>query len=192
MVAANSRLYGGLVVHVGVVLFALAFTMSSSFSTEREATLREGESTSLRGYTVTYLGTETQPSARKTTVSARLEITRGDRSLGVYEPALSRFANASQAIGTPSVRNSLREDVYLTLLSTPSDEQVVVGIRVNPMVAWLWIGAGVMVAGTAIAAWPSGRTLRRVQVTVPRAESAEPDVALVGAAASNPAVETAP
>jgi cytochrome c-type biogenesis protein CcmF len=157
MVAANSRLYGGLVVHVGVVLFALAFTFSSSFSVEKEAALRPGESTSLRGYTVTYMADREDRSARKTTVSADLRVARGGRTLGTYAPALSTFAGSQQPIGTPSVRNGLREDVYLTLVAAPDAGRVVVGVRVNPTVVWLWIGAGVMVAGTAIAAWPTGR-----------------------------------
>ena len=157
MVAANSRLYGGLIVHLGVVLVAVAFTFSSAFSTEREAVLRRGESASIRGYTVTYLGDRNETSAGKRSVSVDLAIERGDRSLGAYAPALTTFAGSQQAIGTPSVRNGWREDVYLTLIAAPENGRAVVGMRVNPLVMWLWIGAGVMVAGTAVAAWPAKR-----------------------------------
>ena len=160
MMGANSRLYGGLVVHAGVVVFAVAFAFSSSFAVEREAVLGRGESMSLQGYTVTYLGDDTTRSSRKTTVSVDLGVARGGRSLGTYAPALSTFAGSRQAIGTPSVRTGLREDLYLTLIAAPDDGSVVVGVRVNPTVVWLWIGAAVMVAGTAIAAWPSRRRRR--------------------------------
>ena len=161
MVPGNSRLYGGLIVHVGVVLFALAFTMSSAFSTEREASLREGESTTVRGYTVTYLGDRVESSDRKTTTSVQLRVSRDGRVLGTYAPALSQFTGSTQAIGTPSVRNGLLEDLYLTLVLTPQDGRIVVGVKVNPLVVWLWVGAGVIVAGTAVAAWPTGRGSRR-------------------------------
>lgn len=185
MVGANSRLYGGLVVHVGVVVFALAFTLSSSFSTEREAVLRRGESTSLRGYTITYLSDDTDRSARKTTVSVDLGIARGGQKLGTYSPALSTFAGSRQAIGTPSVRTGLREDLYLTLIVTPDNGRVVVGLRVNPTVVWLWIGAGIMVAGTAIAAWPTGRRRSPARSAAPTAIDGpvEPDVVGVSAGA---------
>jgi cytochrome c-type biogenesis protein CcmF len=56
VVRGNPRFYGGLVVHAGVVVFALAFTMSSSFSTDREVALAEGESARVAGYEVTYQG----------------------------------------------------------------------------------------------------------------------------------------
>ena len=161
LVAGNRRLYGGLVVHAGVVLFALAFTMSSAFSAEREATLRHSESTSLHGYTITYVGDRTERNTRKTTVSADLQVERDGRDLGTYAPALSTFAASNQAIGTPSVRTGVREDIYLTLIAPPTEGRVVIRVRVNPLVVWLWIGAAVMVAGTAIAAWPEPRSRRR-------------------------------
>jgi len=187
MVAGNSRLYGGLIVHLGVVLFALAFTFSSSLSTEREAVLRRGESASLRGYTVTYVDDASTRSARKTSVSVALEIRKGGRDLGTYEPALSTFAGSRQAIGTPSVRNGLREDVYLTLIAAPDNGRAVVGIRVNPLVVWLWVGAGVMVAGTAVAAWPGARRFtRRGRVVAPAPPVAEPPPERVEDAAVEP------
>ncbi|MFP5318202.1 MAG: heme lyase CcmF/NrfE family subunit [Acidimicrobiia bacterium] len=174
MVAANSRLYGGLVVHVGVVLFALAFTMSSAFSTEREVALRRGESATVAGYRVTYVGDRAVTSARKITTSIDLRVARGGRTLGTYAPALSTFASSRQAIGTPSVRTGPRQDLYLTLVAAPDGERAVIGVRVNPMVVWLWIGAAVMVAGTAVAAWPAGRTRRRTRPVTWRPASGDP------------------
>jgi cytochrome c-type biogenesis protein CcmF len=65
LVASNRRLYGGLVVHAGVVLFAVAFAMSSSFAVEREVKLGRGESGSVRGYEITYLGTRSSSTGRR-------------------------------------------------------------------------------------------------------------------------------
>lgn len=122
---------------------------------------------------MTYLGAGSSSSGQKTTVTAQLGIERGGRALGVYEPALSTFRGSGQAIGTPSVRTGIREDLYLTLVATPaeSNDEVVVGLRVNPLVVWLWIGSGVMVAGTAVAAWPA-RHSRRPQRPAALAASA--------------------
>lgn len=161
MVSGNRRLYGGLIVHVGVVLVAVALAASSGYVTRREFRLGRGESAKVRGYTVTYLGTDTTSSNRKTTVSVRLRVERGDRTLGIYEPALSSYPAVRQAIGTPSVRTGPLHDLYLTLVSTPDEAgQVTVGVMVNPMVVWLWVGGGVMLFGGLTAAWP-GRVARR-------------------------------
>lgn len=90
--AANRRLYGGLVVHVGVVIFALAFTMSSAFATGREVRLEPGSSTAVRNYQLTYLGSGTRSSAQKTSLVARVRVERDGRTLGVYEPRRRRDA----------------------------------------------------------------------------------------------------
>lgn len=175
-VAGNSRLYGGLIVHAGVVLFAVAFAMSSSFTVEREAGLRKGESVRLQGYTVTYVGDRSERSGRKSTVSVDLELRKGGRLLGRYAPALSTFPGSTQSIGTPSVRNGLLEDVYLTMIAAPRSGRVVIGVSLNPLVVWLWIGAGVMVGGTAVAAWPSARRPSRRR-DAPMADDVEVEVA---------------
>ncbi|MGH3452702.1 MAG: heme lyase CcmF/NrfE family subunit, partial [Haloechinothrix sp.] len=91
VVVGNRRLYGGLVVHLGVVLIAVALAMSSAFSVERQAQLAPGERTTLRGYGVTYLDSDRRAHAEKTVESARFAIRRGGRDLGVYAPAITQF-----------------------------------------------------------------------------------------------------
>jgi cytochrome c-type biogenesis protein CcmF len=163
VVRSNPRLYGGLVVHVGVVLVAVAVASSSGYSTRREVRLRAGESAAVAGYRVTYLDSRTDRSDQKTTVSARVRVERGDDDLGVYAPAISTFPNSTQGIGTPSVRTGLREDVYLTLVSSPNQRgRVTLAVAVNPLVVWLWIGGGVIALGTLVALAPSLRRPRTV------------------------------
>jgi cytochrome c-type biogenesis protein CcmF len=182
MVSGNPRLYGGLVVHTGVVLVAIALASFGTFSTRREVRLVRGQSTQVSGYTVTFLGTEVDRSAQKTTKSARLRLERGEDELGVYAPSISSFPNSSQGIGTPSVRTGLKEDVYLTLVSSPSEsDRVTIGVAVNPMVLWLWIGGGVMALGTIVALLPVRRRERDADDPAPPPAAPVEQVAEVAA-----------
>jgi cytochrome c-type biogenesis protein CcmF len=164
MVRANPRLYGGLVVHTGIVLIAVALAASSTYATKREVRLHRGESAVVAGYRVTYLGRTVTATDQKRVVKARIRIERGDRDLGVYAPSVNIFPGAANAIGTPSVRTGLRDDVYLTLVSTPTADagRVTIGVAVNPMVVWLWIGGGVVALGTLLALSPAPRRRRPV------------------------------
>jgi cytochrome c-type biogenesis protein CcmF len=151
-VRGNPRLYGGLVVHAGVVIIAIAIAVSSGYLTKREVQLRRGESATVRGYTVTYVDRAIATSGQKTTIKALIGVRSGGRDLGVYAPAISTFPNSNGGIGTPSVRTSWREDLYLTLVSSPTAaDRVTLGVAVNPMVLWLWVGGGVMAIGTLLA-----------------------------------------
>jgi cytochrome c-type biogenesis protein CcmF len=174
-VAGNRRLYGGLVVHTGVVVIAVALAASMGYTKKTEVRLAEGERVELAGHRFTYLGTKEHRTGQKTTISARVEVERGKpkegwHSLGVYAPALSIFPNApgGAAIGTPSVRTGLLRDVYLTLVASPGEDgRITLGVQLSPLVVWLWIGGGIIVVGTAVAVWPARRAHRRAESGAP-------------------------
>jgi cytochrome c-type biogenesis protein CcmF len=169
-VRGNPRRYGGFVVHIGVICIAVALAAAGSFGTKEEARLRRGDSVVVGGYRVTFEGTRIERTDQKTSISADLELRKDGRSLGTYAPAVSTFPNSNQAIGTPSVRTGILEDVYLTIVSSPNEQgRITVGIAVNAMTLWLWIGGGFMAIGTIIAIGPTVR--RRI-----RPGTAAPDV----------------
>ena len=149
---------GGMVVHLGVVLVAVALAASSSYGQRRQVRLVPGQTAEVAGHTVTYLGT------RSVERDSHVALMAGVRVDGakVYEPSLRQFPGNRQAIGTPSVRTGLFKDVYLTLVTAPPQPggQAVIGVDVQPLVLWLWVGGGLMLLGTAMAAWPSRRRRR--------------------------------
>jgi cytochrome c-type biogenesis protein CcmF len=164
--ALVGRSNGGMVVHIGVVLVAVGFAASSSYGHRAQFRLAPGESASLAGHSVTYLGTTVVDQPNKRTTKAQVRV-NGKK---VYEPALHQFPFGTQAIGSPSVRTGPFSDVYLTLVVPPDAGGVaVIGVNIQPMVVWLWIGGSVMGFGTFLAAWPGRR--RR-----PAAPASEPAV----------------
>ena len=148
------RSNGGMVVHIGVVVIAVAFAASASYSHRAQFRVGPGQSASLAGHTITYLSTTTVVHPNKKTIQARVRVDGGK----VYGPALQQFPFGSQAIGSPSVRTGAFADVYLTLVVPPDAEGVaVIGMNVQPLIAWLWTGGAIMGFGTFLAAWPGRR-----------------------------------
>jgi cytochrome c-type biogenesis protein CcmF len=168
------RTNGGMVVHLGVVLVAVAFAASSSYGHSREFRLDEGQSAHLARHTVTYLGSRTITHPNKTTVEARVRVDGGQ----VYAPSLHQFPFAGQAIGTPSVRTSAKDDVYLTLVAGPQAPggSAVIKVIIQPLIMWLWIGGLLMAFGTVLAAWPGRRRRPTQPVSVVALDSEEPPV----------------
>jgi cytochrome c-type biogenesis protein CcmF len=175
---SNPRLYGGLVVHFGVVLIAVVLAASSAHGASRDLKLEKGESATVSGYTLTYLGSRTDRSDQKVTVSADIKVAKGDRVLGTYAPAISTYPNSFDGIGSPSVHTGIVDDVYLTLVSSPNAQrEITLGVRINPLIVWLWIGGGFMALGTILALAPR---LRRRPRSIPADElapvpAADPD-----------------
>jgi cytochrome c-type biogenesis protein CcmF len=171
--ALMGRSNGGMVVHIGVVIIAVGFAASSSYGHRAQFRLAPGESARLAGHTVTYLDTSTAVHGNRTTTAARVRVDGGK----VYAPALQQFPFGSQAIGTPSVRTGALSDVYLTLVVPPdADGSAVIGVNVQPLIAWLWTGGAVMGFGTFLAAWPGRRRRDRGGPEAEPEPVAEPDV----------------
>jgi cytochrome c-type biogenesis protein CcmF len=149
------RANGGMVVHLGVVIIAVAFAASQSYAHTGEFRLAEGDSAEVGGHTVTYLGLATIERSEKTITQARVRIDDD----GVFTPSLSEFRFGSQAIGTPSVRVGVTGDVYLALQALPEEgsDEVLLRVVVQPLILWLWVGGGVMALGTILSAWPGTR-----------------------------------
>ena len=105
----------------------------------------------MRGHTVTYLGRSVSESAQKTTIKARVRVS----GVGELAPAISTFPNSAEGIGTPSIHTTPWQDIYLTLVSSPTSGRVTIGVQVGTMVMWLWIGGGIMALGCALALVPA-------------------------------------
>src|SRR4051812_34006093 len=159
------RANGGMIVHIGVVIIAVAFAASHSYAHNREFRLTPGQTARLAGHQVTYLGSDTVKSSNKTSVQVRLRVDDGK----VYAPSIHQFPFATQAIGSPSVDSGLKEDIYLTVVAAPDQPggSAVIGVIVQPLIYWLWIGGGVMALGTALAAWPGRRRRPTAPVSEP-------------------------
>ena len=149
------RANGGMIVHLGVVIIAVAIATNGHFLREIETSFEPGQTLTVGGHEITYLRTVVVEERNRTATKVSVQID-GDR---IYEPALSRYDGFGSLIGTPSVKTGLREDVYVTVTRLPEgvDGPVVLRVIIQPMALWLWVGGGVMVLGTILAAWPGRR-----------------------------------
>ncbi|HEY3811072.1 MAG TPA: heme lyase CcmF/NrfE family subunit [Acidimicrobiales bacterium] len=149
------RANGGMIVHLGVVLIAVAFAASHSFASRTQLSLAPGQTTRYDGHTFTFLGMRTINAATHSAVEARVRVDGGQ----VYGPAVSDYPFANEEIGTPSVRSRPTDDIYLTLAAPPAKAgaPAVIGVVVEPLVMWIWVGGGVILGGTLLSAWPGRR-----------------------------------
>jgi len=175
------RANGGMIVHLGVIVIAVALASSQGYSRSAELQLAKGETGSFGGHTFTLDDVVESQDPQRIEVKALVRID-GD---SVYAPSQRLYTASGQLIGTPSVKTGLRGDIYLTLEQRPDGNgPATIKVLLVPLVVWLWIGGGVMAAGTALAAFP-GRRRRPVEpvsapVAVPAREPV-PEPALAGA-----------
>lgn len=159
------RANGGMVVHLGVVMIAVAFAASSSYVRQAEFTLSPGESARFAGHTLVYEGRVVRQESAKIVDQVLITID----GTGPWGPSLNKFANGNQTIGTPSVRTTLTDDVALSVIDVGdgADPPVTIRVTIQPFVVWLWIGGGVMALGTLLAVFPGRRRDPLAPVSAP-------------------------
>ncbi|MET0911552.1 MAG: cytochrome c-type biogenesis CcmF C-terminal domain-containing protein, partial [Ilumatobacteraceae bacterium] len=156
------RANGGMVVHIGVILIAVALAASNSFTHSATLTLQQGEVVEWGGHTFELESVDERTNDRESErVLAANVILDGGR---VYRPATTTYLNIGSDVGTPSVRTGLTEDIYLTLDpgAVAGDPSATIRVFVKPMILWLWIGGLIMAIGTLLAAFPGTRRRRAV------------------------------
>ncbi len=148
------RTNGGMIVHLGVVLIAVALAASNAYVRQEIFEMTPGETVELSGHTFTFLGTEVVEFPNRVERQAAVRID-GEQ---VYEPAIAVYDFAGRLIGIPSVRSTLTDDVALSITELSDDGQTIfLRVTIQPLIVWLWIGGFVMAAGTLLAIVPGNR-----------------------------------
>jgi cytochrome c-type biogenesis protein CcmF len=153
---------GGMVVHLGIVILAVAIVSSTSYTQRTEVTLATGQSTVVDGQYVSFRGFRQVKSALETQTQLVVSVDRHS----LY-PAITTFNGRSgQSVGTPAIDSNLARDVYVTFDAVGGNGatsgaqvqnnlpagSVVLGVTVEPLLAWLWVG-GLVVGLGALASF---------------------------------------
>ncbi len=167
------RANGGMVVHIGVVVIAVGLAAATSFLHRTEVHLAPGQTATFAGHTVEFVGTRAVTSPSHSSFEAVLRVD----GRGAFSPAVSQFGTGSATVGTPAIDSSWRDDLYLTIASIPDKGTVwTFGVVEQPLVMWLWIGAGLVGVGSVLSAIPGRRRRPTDPVSAPVSTTARPDI----------------
>ena len=149
------RANGGMIVHLGVILIAVALGASNSYSKSQELSLVANVQAEFSGHTFELRDVVEVRDDRSISVKA-LVLVDGKK---IYAPAITKYTRMGMNVGTPSVRTSLTTDIYLTLEPPVRQDsnQARVKVFIKPMILWLWVGTALMAIGTVLAAFPGRR-----------------------------------
>ena len=147
----DQRRYGGYLVHLGLGVMAIAIVVTNVYQEQVRATVAPGESFAIGRYTVDYEGLRERPGTSngiETEVVALLTVRRGGEAVDTLEPGRRFFRNfPTQPMAMVDVDTGLREDLYVFLQGWDETGVAEINAFVNPLMLWVWIGAGIYVAG---------------------------------------------
>ena len=166
LIGRNRRRYGGYIVHVGILIYFVAFA-GMAFRREREATLKPGESIELTSafghtYRFTHVGISQYEALNRVVSAATMEVSKDGKRAGLMTSEKRQHVDSfNRPTFEPStevaIRSNLQEDVYLVFAGAVNGtEEAVYRINLNPLVWWVWFGGLVLVTGGIITMWPGG------------------------------------
>jgi len=164
------RANGGMVVHIGVVVVAIGLAAATSYLHRGQLHLATGQAGSFSGHTVEFLGTRVVSSPSHSSYQAVLRVDGG----GLFYPAVSQFGAGSATVGTPAIDSSWTNDLYLSIATNPKGAVWAFGVVEQPLVMWLWVGAGIIGFGSVLSAIPGRRRRPTDPVSAPAVEVAPP------------------
>lgn len=163
LVTRAKRRYGGYIVHAGLVAMYMGFT-GAAYDTDKEAALRPGQSMEVGHYQVRYDRPRMEVDTAKRMVFTDLTILQDGEVLGQVSPAKFIYRTHPEMPTTEvAIRSTLRDDVYVIMSSVnPESKLGTFRVIVRPLVAWIWIGGLMLLAGSFIAISPSVKQLLEV------------------------------
>lgn len=151
------RKVGSMVVHLGVVVVALAITASSGYRTDVQLRLPYGERVAFSAYELMAIAPYAERTGGRTSVGVDVAVFRDDRQITVLRPHINSFGENTMTVPTAAVRYTATHDLYLSIAGAidPANPSVIMRVVQSPFVTWIWIGGLIMVLGTTWALTPS-------------------------------------
>jgi cytochrome c-type biogenesis protein CcmF len=175
------RANGGMVVHLGIILIAVALAASNGYTRVGEFEMEVGKPVAFDGHTFELLEIQAFETERSTGLKAQVSIDGGQ----AYAPAITRFIRMGTDIGTPSVKTGFTKDIYLTLekASEAGASEATIKVFIKPLILWMWIGGGLVALGTLLSAFPGKRRrnpIAPVSEPIPLGDEPSGEHAVVG------------
>jgi cytochrome c-type biogenesis protein CcmF len=151
----SRRRYGGYIVHFGIVVAFLGFT-GRSWTVDRETSMSPGQTYTVEGYTLEYVGPRMEVDNNKRMIFADLNVRQGGKLVGQVTPAKFIYKKSPESPTTEvSMLHSIRDDLYLIVGTiNPATKVATLQIHVNPLVSFIWFGCMILIFGSIVCMWP--------------------------------------
>ncbi|MFC1920137.1 heme lyase CcmF/NrfE family subunit [Chloroflexota bacterium] len=158
--------YGGFIVHIGIIAITLGIIGSSLYNIERTVTLDIGESVDIGKYELDYQELTFETDKSRIKAIATISVINNERLVKTLYPEYNYWINSGEYLAEVDYRTTLAEDIFVSLAWTsfnPDDKTVTIRALINPLIVWIWIGAGLVLSGGVVSFSLPGDKLNRIK-----------------------------
>jgi len=178
----NTRRYGGYIIHFGVVVIFIGIA-GGAFNRSTQAEMGYGDQMYIGPYRIVCQSITQDSTPEYDTDYALLDVYRGNKFVTQLAPERRIYfpgTEQQQPATMVALHSTARNDLYVVFDGRdPNTDKPEIRAQLHPLIAWIWIGVLIVVAGTGIALMPN---LQRTPARLRQEDSASaPEVAAVEA-----------
>ncbi|RAI00998.1 heme lyase NrfEFG subunit NrfE [Acuticoccus sediminis] len=141
--------WGAALGHLGIGVTVLGIAALSAFETEVIRDMGPGDTASVAGYELRFVGSERVEGPNYTDSVAVFDVRRGGRTVSILKPAKRFYPARNMPTTEAAIKTIGASQLYVTL-GDVADGKVVVRMFYKPMVLLIWIGGLIAAAGGAL------------------------------------------
>jgi cytochrome c-type biogenesis protein CcmF len=154
----NTRRYGGYIIHFGIVVMFIGIA-GGAFNQAREMEMSYGDTLSIGPYQLICRSITQDSKPEYDTDFAVLDVTRNGKYITQLSPEKRVYFAGSdheQSSTIVALHSTAQADLYTVFEGkNPDTGRPIIKVFLNPLIAWIWIGVVIVVAGTFIALVPN-------------------------------------
>jgi cytochrome c-type biogenesis protein CcmF len=150
---------GGYIAHLGIGIVLIGLIGSTMYVKDSQFTLpaQPGASHAVGAYGVVLEGTNQQTLSNGDEVqTVAVDLMKNGVLIGRVYPQATQLANRSSGQSTTleaAIHSEFFRDLFVAFQGGDATGYSF-DVKINPLVSWVWAGFGLLILGTAIAAWP--------------------------------------
>ena len=171
----NTRRYGGYIVHFGVIVVIIGFA-GSAFNQDQEAGngLAYGDKMHIGNYELVCRSYTQDDGPNYASEWAIMDVYQNGNKVDTLTPERLFYKASRQASTKPSIRSTMKEDLYLVYEGQNEKGQPIIKAHLNPLVMWIWLGVWIILVGTVLALIPNAPAPVRAPVPARMIEQPAP------------------
>ena len=154
----NTRRYGGYIIHFGIVVLFIGIA-GGAFNQAREMEMSYGDTLLIGPYRLINAGNTQDSKPEYDTDYARLDVYKNGKYIKQLSPEKRTYfagTDHEQASTIVALHSTAEADLYTVFEGRNPDSGIpIIKVFLNPLIAWIWIGVAIVVAGTFIALIPN-------------------------------------
>jgi cytochrome c-type biogenesis protein CcmF len=157
--------------HIGVGLFVIGVTTTSSFSIETDQRIVAGETVTVADYTIRMGEVSQVEGPNYTALRAEMEVTRAGKPVAILYPEKRLYRVQQSPMTEADIDDSWSRHLFIALGDQLGQNAWSVRIQYKPLIRLIWFGAFVMALGGLIGVTDARYRLKKVATEIDAAQA---------------------